>query len=194
MRRIFNFETRIARFTSDSAVLAATSCIALLALLLPPCAAAQTSASEAQVKAAFIINFARFVEWPNSSAAGNLRICVLSKNDPTLQELRRMAENKSIDGRSVQIRPVTGAADVPNCEMLFVPRSQQKESAELIHSSAPILTISEFGGFVEEGGMLNLVTDNDHVRLQVNPEAAQAVGLKISSRLLAIAQVVHTRK
>lgn len=172
---------------------AAKHYVVVIALLLPMSGFAQTSASEAQVKAAFIINFAKFVEWPNL-ANTNFRICVLSKNDTTLQELRRMAENKSIDGHPVEVHTVSGAADLASCEMLFVPRSQQKDSTDFIHSSAPILTIGEFTGFAEEGGMLNLVTDNDHVRLQVNPDAAQAAGLKISSRLLAIAQVVHTRK
>lgn len=110
-----------------------------------------------------------------------------------MQELRKIATEKSAAGRTIQIRSVTKVEEISNCEMLFVPRSEQKDSAEFVHLAAPVLTISEFDGFADEGGMLNLVTDNDHVHLQVNPEAAQAAGLKISSRLLAIAQVVHTR-
>ena len=193
MHRIFSLLNKLARFLRPPTLRAAKHYLVLIGLLLPMGVFAQTSASEAQLKAAFIINFAKFVEWPNL-ASGNFRICVPAKNGARLQELRRMAEHKSIDGRPVEVRTVSTAADIPNCEMLFLPRSQQKDSAEFIHSSAPIFTIGESTGFVEEGGMLNLVTDNDHIRLQVNPDAAQAAGLKISSRLLAIAQVVHTRK
>lgn len=193
MHRIFSFVNKLARLIKPLMLRAAKHYVVLIALLLPMRVFAQTSASEAQVKAAFIINFGKFVEWPNL-ISGNFRICVLSKNDITLQELHRMAEDKSIDGHPVEVRTVSGAADLSNCEMLFLPRSQQKDSTEFIHSAAPILTVGEFTGFVEEGGMLNLVTENDHVRLQVNPDAAQAAGLKISSRLLAIAQVVHTRR
>ena len=193
MHRILTFVNKLTRLIKPPAIRAAKHYVVVIVLLLPITVFAQTSAPEAQVKAAFIINFAKFVEWPNPTNR-SFRICVLSKNDTTLQELRRMADKKSIDGHPVEVRTVSAAADIPNCEVLFLPQSQQKDSAEFIHSSAPILTIGEFTGFVEEGGMLNLVTDNDHVRLQVNPDAAQAVGLKISSRLLAIAQVVHTRK
>jgi len=193
MQRIFTFVNKLLRLIKPLTLRAAKHYVIVIALLLPMSGFGQTSASEAQVKAAFIINFAKFIEWPNLTNT-NFRICVLSKTDTTLQELRRMAENKSIDGHPVEVPTVSGAADLSNCEMLFLPRSQQKDSTEFIHSSAPVLTIGESTGFVEEGGMLNLVTDNDHIRLQVNPDAAQAAGLKISSRLLAIAQVVHTRK
>jgi hypothetical protein len=183
---IFCIPTAVPR----TALLRAVMMAALL-LTFPKANAQQAAASEAQVKAAFIVNFAKFVEWPSDRSSGPLVICVADRSSDTLQELRRLAESKSVAGRSIQVRSIGGFAESSGCHIVFVPQSTLKQLPP--YGGNEILSVGENSAFLENGGILSLVIQNDHVRLQVNPEAAQAAQLKISSKLLAIARVVHTK-
>ena len=159
-------------------------------------AAAQNQLSEHQLKAAFVYNFAKFVEWP-AGAFGNpadpLRFCVLG-DDVLAQELEELARSKTIAGRPVMARRVKTLADTQHCHVLFVGAQEKSRVPELPASvrSATMLTIGESDGFVNWGGVINLLLDKDQLRFEVNLQAAEQARLKISSKLLALARAVHT--
>ena len=158
-------------------------------------ARAQTpTASEYQVKAAFLYNFAKFIEWPPSSfsdASAPLRICILGR-DPFGPELQDIADEKTINGRKLQVSQLADLGMARTCHILFIASSEKAQLKQIFESlhGADVLTVGDTKAFVEQGGMINFVLENDRVRFEVNHKAAEQAGLKVSSKLLNIAQSV----
>ena len=168
----------------------------LLALAVAVSAAAQNQLSEHQLKAAFVYNFAKFVEWPAgafANPADPLRFCVLG-DDVMAQELEELARSKTIAGRPVQARRVKSVDESQYCHVLFLGAPEQNRIRELPGPirQAALLTVGESDTFLHGGGVINLVLDNEQLRFEVNLQAAEQARLKISSRLLALARAVHT--
>src|SRR5262249_18853354 len=162
-----------------------------------PAPGAQTSSAEYEVKAAFIFNFAKFVEWPPqafSGAESPFTICLAG--DPFAGALDRLIQGKTLDRRRLTIRRVSAGDDVHACQVLYIAPSKSRRAAELLNSvaNAPILTIGESKNFIEDGGIIRLVNAGGHIRFQINPDAADRGSLKISSRLLRVADVVRPRR
>ena len=158
-------------------------------------ARAQTStAGEYQVKAAFLYNFAKFIEWPPSSfsdASAPLRICILGR-DPFGMELHDIANEKTVNGRKLQVTQLADLRTARTCHILFIASSEKTELKQTLESlqGADVLTVGDTKGFVEKGGMINFVLENDRVRFEVNHRAAEQAGLKVSAKLLNIAKSV----
>ena len=148
--------------------------------------------SEYQVKAAFLLNFGKFVSWPAADFAGTnapLVIGVLGDN-PFRGDLKNMITGKSIAGHPVVFRAFTAPAAVRNCNILFVCRSAQKDAAEILTTlqSANVLTVTEnLPHFAASGFAINFVTAHDHIRFEINRPAAAHAGLAISSKLMSLA-------
>lgn len=166
--------------------------IACLSLLLLAKAGAQESQpSEYQIKAAFLFNFAKFVEWPPTSFADEnspLVIGILGDN-PFSGDLERTIQNKTINHHSLVIKQFHSLAEARNCQMLFISASEKKRFADIFGGlrGTSVLTVSETDGFTEAGGMINFILENKKIRFQINDEAAKAARLKISSKLLSVA-------
>ena len=163
-----------------------------LALLLPADASAQTSPpSVYQVKAAFLFNFAKFVEWPPESFAGETSPLVIGilGDSPFGGDLERTIQNKTINNHSLVIKQLHLLAEATNCQILFICNSEKKHFSEIIQSlrGHAVLTVSETDGFIQTGGMVNFVLEDGKIRFQINDEAAKAAQLKISSILLSLA-------
>ena len=162
------------------------------ALLLPAETGAQESPpSEYQVKAAFLFNFAKFVEWPPESFAGEtspLVIGILGDN-PFGGDLERTIQNKTINNHPLVIKPLHSLAEATNCQILFINASEKKRFTEIFGSlrGTSVLTVSDTEGFTEAGGMINFVLENKKIRFQINDAAAKTARLKISSKLLSLA-------
>jgi hypothetical protein len=152
------------------------------------------SASEYQVKAAYLLNFAKFVEWPSgefASPESPIQLCVLNDR-PFHSELNRIAKGKTIAGRPVAAVAVPDAEQSRGCQMLFINSFQAAHARRILDvlRNTSVLTVGESTGFVEEGGIINFVLQDDHVQFEVNHRAANGVGLHISSRLLTVARLV----
>ena len=162
----------------------------LLALTAVPIAAAATDASdvELRLKAAYIYNFARFVEWPAGTAAGPVRIGVLGHGDLTAP-LEEIVRGKSVGGRAIKVTPIGTAADAECCEILLIERSESKHEKEIAQalSGKPVLTVSDDENGSKDGIMIAFQLVDESVRFQINQEAAARAGLKISSQLLKVA-------
>jgi YfiR/HmsC-like len=150
---------------------------------------------EYEVKAAFLYNFAKFVEWPAGSFPGPgspLRLCALLSG-PAYQALEQVVEGKTLNGRPLQVRQLTGLEEVKGCHLLFIGVAETKQARQLLHDGLDtgVLTVGEREGFAQAGGMINLVLRQNHVAFEINVDAANRAGLKISSKLLSLATIVH---
>ena len=150
--------------------------------------------SDAQVEAAYIYNFAKFIEWPArkfSSANAPIRFCVL--NDFAFQPfLERTVNGKSISGHPLEVVVVRDASEGAQCHVLFINSAQERQvrrAFELLRSSS-VLTVGETDTFVEDGGVINFFLQNDQVQFRINNRAAKEAGLYLSSRLLSVAKSV----
>jgi hypothetical protein len=152
------------------------------------------AAGEYQVKAAFLYNFAKFVEWPPSSfsdVSAPLQICVLGR-DPFGEELHNLTAAKTVNGRKLEVDSVVDLQHARSCHILFIASSVKMSMQQIVEGlrGASVLTVGDSKGFTEQGGMINFVLENDRVQFEVNRKAADQAGLKISSKLLSVAKVV----
>ena len=166
----------------------------VVVLLLIGTHAQSPAAGEYQVKAAFLFNFAKFVEWPPSSfsdASAPLRICVLGR-DPFGEELRNITKEKIVNGRKLEVTQVLDLQVARTCHILFIASSETARLKQIFESlrGTDALTVGDTKGFIEQGGMINFVLENSRVQFEVNRKAAEQGGLKISSKLLSVARLV----
>ncbi len=156
--------------------------------IAPAAAAADASDVELRLKAAYIYNFARFVEWPAGTAAGPVRIGVLGHGD-LASLLEEIVRGKSVGGRAIKVTPIGTAAEAECCEILLIERSESKHEKEIAQALAdkPVLTVSDDENASREGIMIAFQLVDESVRFQINQEAATRAGLKVSSQLLKVA-------
>jgi hypothetical protein len=146
--------------------------------------------TEYQIKAAFIFNFAKFVEWPATAfpkASSPMLVGVLGEN-PFHDALEKTIKNKTVDEHPVVIMQYHSAADATNCHILFISSSEKARLPQILRQlkGSSVLTVSEIPGFTETGGMINFVLEGTKIRFQINNDAANGAGLKISSKLLKL--------
>jgi len=167
-----------------------------------PEAFAQTSessdSSEYLIKAGFIYNFAKFVEWPSTAFAqpdSPIVIGILG-TDPFGGVIDRIVGDKKIGGRGFVVKRlkwVKDFKDLKDCNILFVSSSEKEHMDDVIRMLRwlPILTIGETPGFAERGGIIRFTLEDNRVRLEANVEAARQANLTISSRLLTLARIIQ---
>jgi hypothetical protein len=154
-------------------------------------AAQQPQISEYKVKAAFLFNFAKFVEWPPeafASADSPFVIGVFGEN-PFGDDLADTVRNKTINNHPFSIKVVKSLGECTNCHMLFVSIQEKKRVSEILGEirNASVLSVGEMDGFTEAGGVINLVRDGQKFRFEINTDSAKKSNLKISSKLLGLA-------
>jgi hypothetical protein len=188
-------EDRLAETTQPFMHLRATSILGLSLVWLLSVGdgrAQESPPTEYQIKAAFLFNFAKFVEWPAAAfneATSPMVIGILGEN-PFRDELQRMIRGKFINNRPLVIKEFRSPAEATNCHILFISTSEKQQLPEILKSlhGTSVLTVSETGRFTETGGMINFVVEGNKVRFQINEAPARSAGLKISSKLLSLAQ------
>ena len=153
--------------------------------------------SEYLIKAGFIYNFAKFVEWPSATFAqpdSPIVIGVLG-TDPFGNVLDRIVEDKKIGPRGFVVKRYKWGKDLKDlkdCKILFVSASERAHIDEVLQSvkGLPILTVGETPGFAERGGVIRFTLEDNRVRFEVNVDAAHQADLNISSRLLTLAKII----
>src|SRR6185503_17341597 len=148
---------------------------------------AQTVSPEYRVKAAYLYNFVKYVEWPDTSK-GRILICVAGQN-PFGTLLESLVRNERVHGVPLATEVILEART--DCDVLFTPRTANIPAYLKAAAGMPTLTIGETPRFVEQGGMIAFYPDGGNVRFQINPAAAARVQLRISSRLLQLAKIVE---
>jgi hypothetical protein len=177
---------------------AARVLLATMLCLLGATASAQTSsADEDQVKAAFLLNFGRFVEWPARAFADQsepFRICI-SGATAVANALGVLTISQKLNGHAVSVMLIDHHQPLKQCHMLFIGNVAAKEKKSLLAEAkgTSTFTVAEEKDFVNDGGMLGLVNKDNRISFEINQQLAEDAGLKISSRLLSLAKVVHGR-
>lgn len=151
---------------------------------------------EYDIKAAFVFNFAQFVEWPTNAfnaADGPLIIGVLGVN-PFGSSLDEIVRGETVRGRKIVVHYFPANHPIETCHILFVAQSEASRVSELLVllRGKPILLVSDINRFSRRGGMITLVTEQNKVSFNINIEAAKAAGLNLSSKLLRVAHLVST--
>ena len=190
---------RKARSRGIRSVWRQSTALVLAALLSSACAPVDRAQAEPpgeyQLKAAFLFNFAKFIDWPAtnfSSPQSPFIICILG-TDPFGHAMDDVLRDKSIDNRPVVISRLKNITEAKQCHMVFVSQSETAHLADLIQElrGARILLVGESDGFAAAGGMIQFTREDNHVRFLINSDAADRAGLKVSSKLLSLARVVH---
>ena len=155
-------------------------------------------ANEYQIKAAYLLNFPNFVDWPgaiNNDLQSPIRLCLLG-SDPLGSALSRMMADRLSRGRSLLLRRVARTGPVSDCQILYIGPSESKYIPQILDSLHDVsaLTVGETDQFAEQGGMIQLVMEDNRIRFKINPSAASQAGIRISSKLLALAQIVTSAK
>ena len=166
-------------------------CICLLsALLCSVDPAGQTLEAEHQLKAAFVSKLPQFTEWPEATLDGLQRVelCVARPN-PFGTSLRELIAGERLGTRPLVVREVDSPLDLDACQLLFVANQSPRERRGLLDRARtlPILTVGDTTTFIDEGGIVALRIVNGRVRFDINVEAANQAGLRLSSQLLQLA-------
>jgi hypothetical protein len=151
--------------------------------------------TEYQVKAAFLLNFARFVEWPADAFGGDGSPFVIGVlgNDPFGYALDQTVKDKSVNGRRFAIRRLQTARDTKGCHILFISSSERGHLSQLLSSlnGSPFLTVGDMDRFTQMGGMIGMVLQENKVRFEINVGMTELARLKVSSKLLSLATVIR---
>jgi len=150
------------------------------------------ASNEYQVKAAFLYNFVKFVDWPAeafSDASSPLVIGIIGE-DPFGGALDQAINGKSIGGRPLVVRRLKWGQDLHSCHILYISPSERKRVPQIIQSlkGASVLTVGDMEQFNQQGGIINFILEANRVRFEINSRAADQARLRISSKLLALAK------
>ena len=171
---------------------------ASLVFLASPAAAQTVRASATDVQAVFLFNFAQFVEWPTDAFADAetpLVIGILGE-DPFGSVLDETVRNETVRGRLFKIRRYRKVADVKNCHILYISRSEASRLDDILAAvkDRPILTVTNSHDFESQGGIIRFVVEQSRIKLSIDLEAAQATKLTFSSKLLRSASIVPSQR
>jgi len=172
----------------------AAALVIAVVVLAPAPALAAAQPSEQEVKAAFLYHFAQYVEWPSTafdSPSSPLVLGVVG-DDGFLPAINSAVADKSVTGHRIVVKTVRTTAEMRGCHMVFVAPSEISRLSAILDGldALPVLIVGDAVGFVRAGGMIGLVIEDGKVGFQINPAAARRAGLKISSKLLRLAEIV----
>jgi hypothetical protein len=151
---------------------------------------------EYRVKAAYLLNFTRYVEWPTPPASTTrLSICVMG-TDPFGRILDATVAGRTVQGRPLEVRRVQSAPGARGCEVVFVSRETWRRDPESLKALADAgsLTVGESEQFARSGGVIGFVIRDETVRFVINAPARDRAGLRISSRMLSLAAAIYDRE
>jgi len=153
--------------------------------------AQRSKPAEYEVKAAYLYNFGKFVEWPakiKAASADAFTVCVLGQ-DPFGVTLDATIAGETIDGKSVVAKRISKPQDALDCRILFISSSEESQLKQILATldKTNILTVSDMLQFTRRGGMIQFILEENRVRFEVNLTTAQRAGLTLSSQLLKLA-------
>jgi hypothetical protein len=166
-----------------------TSVVFAVALL--PVSAGRPS-EEYRVKGAYLLNFAKFVEWPDRAFQGPrdpIAICILG-TAPFTAALDVAAHAVVVENRSVTVRQIQDTVQARQCHIVFLSASERRQVRGVIDAvrGGNVLTVGETDGFVASGGVIELSVDDSRIRMKISTGGAKKAGLRISAKLLSLAQ------
>jgi TonB family protein len=170
--------------------------MALQLLALQLLALGQPSATEDQVKAAYLFNFAKLAEWPSQAlpdGSSPLVIGISGGDEDFLDVLKALVAGKIIGTHLLVVKPVNSETDMKSCHIVFFRASEKKHTQAAIEglAQAGVLLVGEDESFLRQGGMINLVREHGSVRFEVNPDALDRSEIHFNSKILALAKASY---
>ncbi len=156
-----------------------------------PFSSAQDGELSRDVKAAFLLNFAKFVQWPDSAFPNRtapFTFCIVG--DPLQGALDSTIRGETVASRPLVIRHINNDDNARGCHVLYL--GQREPDPSLL--GTPVLTVGDSSGFIQSGGIIRFIESARRIRFEINPEAAQRAQLQISSRLLRLADIVRASR
>ncbi|WP_313952131.1 YfiR family protein [Accumulibacter sp.] len=165
--------------------------LAFAAIVTTSRSLSQGTLTEAQAKAAFVVNFARYIEWPErafTNRTAPLLICALGRS--VVGNALEAHEGRQVQGRPVAVRQLLGIDEARPCQVLFIADSEERRMSQLLRvvAAQPILTVSDADAFIDSGGAIGLVRADQRLQFEVNRQAIEQAQLKASSNLLKLAR------
>ena len=156
---------------------------------------APAAPTEYEVKAAFLYNFARFVEWPAEGARAEPFVIAVLGRDPFGAVLDETVSGKTVAGRPIQVKRASRVDEVRDAQIVFVSASENKDLPTILKAldRPGVLTVGDVDGFAQQGGAINFTMHSRRVRFEINPASAEQAHLKMSSQLLKLATLVAPR-
>jgi hypothetical protein len=149
---------------------------------------------EYALKAAFLYNFAQFVEWPAEAfpEADSAFVIGVLGEDPFGSVLNDTVSGEAVRGHRFKVERYRRVEDALACHILFISQSEERRLERILGAlkDRPILTVGDFEGFALRGGMIRFITEGNKIRLRINPAPAKEAKLTISSKLLRVAKEV----
>ena len=146
---------------------------------------------EAQVKAAFLFNVVKFVQWPPSDLSADSVVIGLVSRDSFRRALEAVVNGKTVNGRSIVVRELHDEEEARGCQIVFFDEasdgSRRNGILRLVRDDA-VLTVGETSKFLAEGGLVRLYVEGDRLRFQIDPVGVQLSGLKVSAQLMSLAK------
>jgi hypothetical protein len=159
-----------------------------------PLGAQPKAVGEYEIKAAFLYNFARYVEWPPGTlpATGDAFVLTVLGEDPFGEALDTIVRDRTIRDRRLTVRRVARVEDVGESQILFISRSEADDLPRILRrlEAAPILTVGETPQFAERGGMIRFRREGERIGFDINVASTERAGLRVSSQLLKLARIV----
>lgn len=166
----------------------------LLAFFLPV-ALLRAQEGEYDTKAAFLLNFTQFVQWPEEAFdKADAPFCIgILGEDPFGNSLEKTIAGQKVLQHKLSIHRARRIRDLKDCQMIFVCKSEDHHVTDILSNvhARPVVIVGESEGFARRGGTINFYRDQEKVRFEINPTAAQQCGLKISSQLLTLGKIVE---
>jgi hypothetical protein len=149
---------------------------------------------EYQVKAAFLYNIAKFVQWSGMEADEFLTLGILGE-DPFSGTLDGL-EGKVVQGKKLLIQRFRSYRELRKIHMLFISPKEKENLSQILQAvkGSEVLLVGDTEGFAQKGVCINFYLEQQKVRFEINVDAARRAGLKISSNLLKLAKIVHDSK
>jgi YfiR/HmsC-like len=170
------------------------SFIGILALLVSGADAQETKRGEYEVKAAFIYNFLKFVQWPDKAFSENpstINVCIVGE-DPFGSAIK-IFQGEKVSNKTIEINRPESLHGVKNCQVLFISRSEKERLPQILKAirGLNILSIGDTDMFEHQGVIINFSLVQDKVRFEIDINAARQAGIRISSKLLSLARAVY---
>ena len=148
---------------------------------------------EYQVKAVYLFNFAQFVTWPSQESSHAPLVIGILGDDPFGSYLDETVRGQKVINRPLAIQRFRRNTELRNCNILFISQSERDRAAQIASNlkGRSVLTVSDMDDFIDIGGMIQFFTERNKIRVRINLDAVKAANMKVSSKLLRVAEVSH---
>ncbi len=155
------------------------------------CVIAQNGEQEANLKAAFIYNFTKYIDWGSYNSNDLFVIAVVGEDSQVIPPLKEIAKTRTINNKRIEIRIIDDLSDLRDCDIVFISKQSRFPLASILtRVGRGVLTISESSGYASQGTDFNFVVVNQRLKFEANLDAIASSGLKAGSQLLKLAIIV----